>query len=83
MYHSVIFWKILCFVIINKARLDVVQQQLFLQSLYEESSRSRGKGKDEKSLEELFQRPILHRQINGDEVYIPLDLVRLGWKVES
>lgn len=57
-----------------------MQHQVLLQSLYEESSKRRGK--DEKSLEELFERPILHRQINGDEVYIPLDLVRLGWIVE-
>ena len=65
----------------HKARLDVVQHNWFLESLFEESSRRRGK--NEKSLDELFERPILHRQINGDEVYIPLDLVRLGWIVES
>ncbi len=57
-----------------------MQHQKFLQGLIEASSRRRGR--DEKSLDELFQRPILHRQITGDEVYVPLDLVRLGWKVE-
>jgi hypothetical protein len=55
-----------------------VQHQEFLQTLFEGSKRRR----DEKALDELFQRPILHRQINGDEVYVPLDLVRLGWKNE-
>lgn len=56
-----------------------MQHQAFLESLYEESGRRRRT--EEKSLEELFERPILHRQINGDEVYVPLDLVRLGWIV--
>jgi hypothetical protein len=56
-----------------------VQHKAFLESLYEESNRRRGK--EEKSLDELFERPILHRQIKGDEVYVPLDLVRLGWNV--
>jgi hypothetical protein len=65
---------------IEKVRSNVVQHQKFLQGLIEANSRRRGK--DEKSLEELFRRPILHRQINGEEVYVPLDLVRLGWKVE-
>jgi hypothetical protein len=70
----------ICSVIKHKVRLNAVKHQEFLQSLFEASSRRRGR--DEKSLEELFKRPILHRQINGDEVYVPLDLVRLGWKVE-
>jgi hypothetical protein len=61
----------------RKGEVDVVQYQ---EGLFEVSSNRRGK--EEKSMEELFKRPILHRQINGDKVYVPLDLVRLGWKVE-
>jgi hypothetical protein len=58
-----------------------VQHQEFLHTFFEGTNRRNRR--DEKSLDELFQRPILHRQINGDEVYVPLDVVRLGWKVES
>jgi hypothetical protein len=61
-------------------RLIVVQHQEFLQTFFEGTNRRRRS--DEKSLDELFQRPILHRQINGDEIYVPLDVVQLGWKVE-
>lgn len=56
-----------------------MKSQWFLQSVYE----VRRRGKNEKSVEDLFERPILHRQISGDEVYIALDLARLGWNVES
>ena len=58
-----------------------MQHQEFLKTLFEGTNKRRRR--DEKSLDELFQRPILHRQINGGEVYVPLDVVRLGWKVES
>jgi hypothetical protein len=70
----------ICSDIIHKVRLNVVKHQKFIQSLIEASNKRRAR--EEKSLEELFKRPILHRQINGNEVYVPLDLVRLGWKVE-
>ncbi|RNB56609.1 hypothetical protein EDM57_12480 [Brevibacillus gelatini] len=70
----------ICSVIKHEVRLNVVKNQMFIQSLIEASNR---RAREEKSLEELFKRPILHRQINGNEVYVPLDLVRLGWKVES
>lgn len=36
------------------------------------------KRKEEKyDINELFKNPLIHRQINGDEVYIPLDTNRL------
>jgi hypothetical protein len=65
---------------IEKVRSNVVQRQEFLQTLFEGTNRRRRS--DEKSLDELFQQPILHRQINRDEIYVPLDVVRLGWKAE-
>ncbi|WP_209125158.1 hypothetical protein [Alkalihalobacillus sp. BA299] len=36
------------------------------------------KRKQEKyNMEELFKNPLIHRQISGDEIYIPLDTKRL------
>ena len=32
-------------------------------------------------LERSFQKPILHRQVHGDEVYVPLNLERI-WSNE-
>lgn len=34
------------------------------------------------TLEQYFIKPIIHRQINGDQVYVPLDLNRV-WNQNS
>lgn len=40
-------------------------------------SPKRGPKKEIESLDKYFLNPIIHRQINGDEIYIPLNLDRI------
>jgi hypothetical protein len=52
-----------------------------LEKLFGITGRTRRK-KEEREYDP-FERPLLHRQIKGDAVYIPLDTERLwGWKKE-
>jgi hypothetical protein len=49
---------------------------LSLQSIIGINVRARHYTKD-KDLDEYFLNPIIHRQINGDKIYVPLNLEKL------
>ena len=44
--------------------------------LYGASKRARHKSSKTLNLETYFEEPIIHREIQGDRVYVPLDLNR-------
>ncbi|WP_171038229.1 hypothetical protein [Aquibacillus sediminis] len=53
------------------------QKHNYWDIVYGIDTRARLKGKEEEK--NYFENPLVHRQINGDEIYVPLDINRL-WK---
>jgi hypothetical protein len=48
-----------------------------VESIFGVDVRIRHKENIEENLERYFLNPIMHKQIHGDEIYVPLDLDRI------
>jgi hypothetical protein len=53
-----------------------------LGDLFGGKARARRKRKVDHELEEYFENPIIHRQIHGEKVYVPLKLSKLWNEVD-
>lgn len=52
----------------------------FSETNFEKLSGNYSKGRKKMefdSLDKYFENPIIHRQIHGDKIYVPLDLMRI------
>lgn len=47
---------------------------LSLEKIVGASQRARHKVKNDRSLEHYFEDPIIHKEIQGDRIYVPLNL---------
>ncbi|MCK6205654.1 hypothetical protein KZX50_09335 [Bacillus infantis] len=65
----------------TRGRIMMHQSETRLEKLLGQNITARHQGK-EYSLDHYFQQPIVHKQINGDKVYVPLNLERV-WNQPS
>jgi hypothetical protein len=56
--------------------IDMKLSNLNVDELYGASNRARHKSSKNLNLETYFEEPIIHKEIQGDRVYVPLNLNR-------
>jgi hypothetical protein len=56
--------------------IDMKLSNLNVDELYGASNRARHKNSKNLNLETYFEEPIIHKEIQGDRVYVPLNLNR-------
>ena len=61
----------------KKERNEMKFSNLSLEKLVGASERARHKIRSDRNLEQHFETPIIHREIQGDRVYVPLNLYRV------
>lgn len=62
---------------VKKARYTLVMYKDYTENILGTKPRARHKKIIENYLDESFTNPIIHKEIHGDKIYVPLDLNRV------